>query len=365
MKKNRILVYGMTSVVGGLERYIINFLQNIDREKFEVDLLVKDKITGEYAKDIDGYYNNMYVFPYAKFFKHPIKTFLYAKKIAQENNYDIVYFNIINAGFSLCALPFKLFSKAKVYIHSHNDYDENKILTHYLFRPIINMIADKRFACSKSASVWMYGRRLTNKKKTFIIRNAIDLNEFKIDKNARKKIRNQLNIDDKFVIGHIGRFCYQKNQEFLIDVFYELQKVEDVILLLIGTGDTEDEIKSKVKSLGISSKVIFLGTTNKVNDYFNAMDLFALPSRFEGLGIVAIEAQAIGLPCLLAQDIPNEAKIIDTTIFIPLEIELWKNKIIEIINNKPNIKSRKTEIIKTGYDLKTEIKRVEKLFLEN
>ncbi len=360
MSKKRILIYGMTSVIGGLERYLINFLQNIDSTKYEIDLLLKKDIIGTNATEINGYYHKKYIFPHPNFFKHPIKTFMFCKKIAEEKNYDIVYFNIINAGFILCALPFKLFSKTKIYIHSHNDNDENKIFTHYIFRPLLNTITDKKFACSISAARWMYGKVQKN---VILINNAIDLSIFKTDNKVRNKIRKKLKVEDKFVIGHVGRFCYQKNQEFLIDMYYELQKeVHNTKLLLIGTGDLESEIKKKVINLKLNDKVIFFGTTDKVNEYFNAMDLFVLPSRFEGLGIVAIEAQAIGLPCLLSNKVPNEAKITNITEFLPFDKDIWKKKIINIMNKDIKIKNRKAEIIKAGYDLETEIKRIEKYF---
>ena len=178
----------------------------------------------------------------------------------------------------------------------------------------------------------MFGKKFLQKHELTIINNAIDINKYKYNKNTRIKIRDELKINDKFVIGHIGRFCFQKNHDFLVDVFNEVQKIEkEAVLLLIGEGELEKNIKEKVRKLGIEDKVIFLGTTDNVQDYLQAMDVFVLPSRFEGLPVVGVEAQVSSTKCFFSNNITSEVKITKNVEFISLNCssKQWAKKILE------------------------------------
>ena len=360
MKKTKILIWGMTPFVGGVEKYIVNILQNIDNTKFEIDLLVKDDIEGLNGDRIKGFYNKMYKVPKIK--KHPIKACQYLRELSKKNKYDIIHFNLGNANMIVYALPLKLFSKdSKLIFHSHNGDDARKI-THYISRPILNFIADERIACSKIAASWMYGKKVN----AMLLNNAIDTEKFLFNETIRNKIRKELKIEDCFVIGHIGRFDKQKNHKCLIDIFYQLKKVhKNVILLLIGSGILENEIKEYVKELKLENAVMFLGVKDNTNEYYQAMDLFVLPSLFEGLPIVAIEAQTSGLQCILSDNIDENTKITNNVIFLPTNnIELWKSNILKTINLKYKRKNMEKEIINANYDLKTEIKKIEKIYME-
>lgn len=361
MKKKKILIWGMTPFVGGVEKYIVNILQNIDNTKFEIDLLVKDNIDGLNETRINGFYNKIYKIPKIK--RHPLKVWQYIKDISRKNKYDVIHFNLGNANMIVYALPLKLFFKdSKLIFHSHNGDDAKKI-THYISRPILNMIADKRIACSKTAASWMYGKRAN----AILLNNAIDTEKFLFNETTRNRIRKELKIEDCFVIGHIGRFDKQKNHKCLIDIFYQLKKVhQNVALMLIGSGILEEEIKKYVKELKLENEVMFLGVKDNTNEYYQAMDLFVLPSLFEGLPIVAIEAQTSGLKCILSDNIDKNTRITDNVIFLPTDnVELWKNNILKTIKLKHKRKNMMKEIINANYDLKTEIKRIEKIYVED
>ena len=178
-------------------------------------------------------------------------------------------------------------------------------------RPFSKKYATDYFACSELAGRWLFGDKTFEQGKVTIINNAIDLDKFKYDEKVRKEKRKELNInDDTLVVGHIGRFVAQKNHTFLIDIFSELHKKEkNSILLLIGQGPLIGEIKQKVETLGISDSVKFLGQRDDVNELYNAMDLFLFPSLYEGLGMVLIEAQANGLPCIASTEVPKNARV--------------------------------------------------------
>lgn len=362
MKRKKILIYGITSTVGGIETYLINLLKNIDSNIFEVDLLMKENLYKKEVPDIKGYYNRLYVVP--NFLKHPIKAIQFLKKISKNNKYDVVHFNICLASSCVYAIPFKIFSKAKIFVHSHNSNDKRKI-RHYLFRPLLNKIADKKIACSELASIWMYGKKETKNNKTILLNNFIDTDKFLYNPETRLNLRNKLNLENKFVIGHIGRFNYQKNHHKIIEIFSEtLKKHRDIILILIGTGELEDEIKKYVKDLNIEENVKFLGLIDNVYEYYQVMDLFILPSIFEGLPIVGIEAQASGLKCLFSDTIDKNSDISGNVEFITLNnIDLWKKNIEKIMKSNYKRENMKKIIINSGYDLKTEIKKIEEMYI--
>ena len=187
----------------------------------------------------------------------------------------------------------------------------------------------------------------------------MDLEKYKFDEIERQRTREKYELENKFVIGHVGRFSYQKNHDFLIDVFYEIIKRNpNAMLLLIGYGELEQKIKEKVLRLGLDPNVIFIGKTEDLAKYYNAMDCFVLPSFYEGLPVVGIEAQAFGLPCVFSSEITPETKILDTCSFLSLEesADIWAERILQNQNLKRNDNN---ELIKSaGYDLKEEVRKL-------
>jgi len=187
------------------------------------------------------------------------------------------------------------------------------------------------FACSRNAGKWLFGKRVSNLNELVVLNNAVNVDEFKYDVEIRKKVRKELGIGNELVIGHIGRFNKQKNHNFLIDIFKAVSEVNpDAILLLAGDGDLRRKIEKKVSRLGLKSKVKFLGVRNDINSIMQAMDLFLLPSLFEGLPVVLIEAQAAGLKCIVADTITRESDITSRVEFLRLNDtpEKWANQVL-------------------------------------
>ncbi|MBO6205824.1 MAG: glycosyltransferase family 1 protein [Lachnospiraceae bacterium] len=287
------------------------------------------------------------------------KTYIDLKNVLVNGNYDIVHIH--------SDVAFKMFTEglaakhAKVphiIFHSHcSGIDRGhriiKRIAHEICKPFLNLIGTDFFACSNKAGKWMYTKKTY--KNIRVINNAIDCRKFQYDENIRKEYRNKLMLSNEIVIGHVGRFMYQKNHRFLIQIFNELQKIKkNVRLLLIGEGELENEIKQLVSKLELSDKVIFLGVTNEVAQYMQAMDLFLLPSFFEGLPVVGIEAQAAGLPCLMSSGITTETNLFGIVKFLSLQDDpkVWAMKTMKMIEK---YKRRNTldEMIKAGYDITT------------
>ena len=283
------------------------------------------------------------------------------RKYLKENKYDIVHINSGAFFFTLsCALICKLSGIKNIIVHSHNVPKISKIKKLFIriLNPIYRKITKVHLTCSNLASKSLY----TKLDDVIIIKNGIDIDKYKYNESTRNKYRKELNIIDKKVYGHVGRFSKQKNHNFLIDLFYEIQKKEnDAILILIGDGPLKKEIEDKVNSLNISDKVLFLGFRDDIDKLLNTFDIFIFPSLYEGLPITLIEAQTNGVPIVVSNNITSEANISNNYYTVDnYDINSWINTIsnIKINNRKDSYKNT----IKNGYDIKKISKQLEKIY---
>lgn len=349
---------------GGVEAVIMNYYRNIDRSKVQFDFICDEDSTNIPYDEIKKLGGRVIICPpYQKIFEY--ERFLI--DLFKKNKYKIVHSNIN----TLSIFPLRAAKKAGVPIriaHSHsttNKKEWKKNLMKQALRPFSKKYATDYFACSELAGRWLFGDKTFEQGKVTIINNAIDLDKFKYDEKIRKDKRKELGIkDDTLVIGHIGRFVAQKNHIFLIDIFNELHKKEkDSILLLIGQGPLMNEIKQKVEVLGISDSVRFLGQRDDVSELYQAFDVFLLPSLYEGLPVVGVEAQATGLLCELSSDMTNETKVLDTTRFMSLDdtAEEWATIILDDYSMFKR-KDTTSEITKNNFNIRMEAKKIEEKY---
>jgi glycosyltransferase involved in cell wall biosynthesis len=239
------------------------------------------------------------------------------------------------------------------------------IITRIIRYPLKNR-ADYLFTCSKEAGIAVYGKKSVKKGKVWTIPNAIDAERFSYNEEVRNKVRKELGIADKFVIGHVGRFGFMKNHAYLLDIFSEICKTrEDAVLVLIGKGELEDDIKSKAKQLGIIDKVHFLGTHSDVERYYQAFDYFVFPSTFEGFPGSVAEAQASGLRCLVSDKITREVALTGLVSYRSIEEPAlnWAKEILDNIN-KAAIRKDYSDVIKEkNFDVKGQAKMLEEFYL--
>ena len=207
-----------------------------------------------------------------------------------------------------------------------------KILAHKLCKHVFGFCANVRLANSDLAAHWLFSGTDIKKGRVRILKNGIDLKAFSVDLEKRNQVRKALGIDNSFVVGHIGHFSYQKNHEFLLDIFNEvLRRCPNAVLLLVGEGDDETKIRKKAEDLGLADHVIFYGVTDQVSSVLQAMDVFVLPSHFEGFGNVLIEAQAVGLKCFASLGvIPNSVAVTPLLNWISLDesTDKWADQIV-------------------------------------
>ena len=350
--------------MGGAENFIMNVYRNIDREKIQFDFIVHRK--GYFDDEIRKLGGKIFYLDALQ----KVGPFKYRKELynffTNHKEYRIVHSNLDQvSGFILevarkCNVPVRI-------AHSHSSSNSTNNFVERLYKNYLNTKINKNathfFACSKEAAKWLFKEKACE---AVIIKNAIDIERFKFNEEKRKLIRKKLNINENdIVIGHVGRFSMVKNHKFLIEIFYEFQKnKENARLLLVGDGPLRNEIEKQIANLNITNKVLLVGNKNNVEDYYNAMDLFVFPSLNEGLGMVLIEAQINGLNCVTSKDVvPNEVNITNHVEFVPLDedVKEW-NKIlneIEIIRY-----NELDKIKKAGYDIKEEVKLLQKIYLK-
>lgn len=308
MKK--ILFIGTTNIYGGVGHIMFDYCKLLYREGYQFDFLYYESPSDEEMKMIENYGANFYLMP--KYSKKPIEFMKSIKSFYANNEYDIVHIHASTGMLMMYALPIWNSEAVEIVYQSHVDKVDgffNRIL-HKCFVPLVNRYSKKKVAVSGIAASHMYGKKSTQ---AIIINNGIDTEKYAYDEKVREEVRNSLGVTkNQLLVGNVGRFSKQKNNVFLVNVFYEINKIRpDSTLLLVGNGEDEQLVRDEVDRLGISSSVIFYGTSVEVHKLLNAMDVFLFPSLWEGLGITAIESQANGLPVVASNMVPPEAKVTD------------------------------------------------------
>lgn len=353
---------------GGAETMIMTYYRKIDRTKVQFDFLVHTDDECAFDDEIEKLGGKIFRFPRYTAKNH----FQYQRKwkqfLAGHPEYKIVHGHF----FTISAVYFPIARKMNriCIAHSHisNVFTDSLIgrIKYSLFIKPIRNIANYYLACSADAGEWMYGKDLMNSDRFFVMNNAINAKNFRYDEERREEIRKQMNLEDQFVVGHIGRFTKQKNHEFLIDIFHEVKKREpNAILLLIGDGELKQRIIEKVKLLELQDSVIFTGVRSDISDLLQAMDVFLFPSKYEGLGIVLIEAQTSGLISYTSDAVvPKEAKVTDLLEFIPLSYNAksWSDKVLMAAGGYAR-NDRYNDIVEKGYDVNTNITWFQEFYL--
>lgn len=349
---------------GGLETMLMNYYRNINREKIQFDFLVHRQERGIYDNEIEGMGGKIYRLPPI----HPTCFIKYTKKLneffKQSTQYTIVHAHLDTLSTFVLSAAQKFGVPVRI-AHSHNtNYELNlKAIARKCSKLFINDHCTHRFACGREAGQWLFGNKYQDE--FFVLHNAIDAQKFKFKEEIRRCYNEKLNLQNKYVIGHIGRFNKQKNHAFLIDIFHEIYlKCDNAVLVLVGNGELEKDIAQKVESLGLKNHVVFLGSRADVNKVIQAFDVFLFPSLFEGLPVTMIEAQASGLKCITSDRVSSEVKITDLVEFISIDRSstYWAEQILKYKDGY-NRRDMYYEIVKSGYDIKENVKWLEKFYL--
>lgn len=354
----RVLVYGMSSdKLGGIETFLINM------NKFMSDDMIFDYIIeGSETIHQDAIDEKGGTALFIALKRKMLKNILDWMHLLKENkkSHKIVYFNMFSLAWSVPVFLAKLYGYC-VIVHAHNNnlHDCGTVLRtmHKMNRFLLKYLKIVRFTNSDLSAKFFFGNRPAE-----MIYNAIDTEKFSYNPEIREKIRTELGVCEKHVYGFAGRIAYQKNPLFLMEIFSEIRKLDEKAAFVVcGDGDLMEATRGRAKELGID--VLFLGNVKDVHHYYQAMDCFVLPSRFEGLGIVLIEAQTAGLPCVTSKDVvPQIAQIVEEFVFIALEssVKLWGEKCV--IAQKKSEKSRImcfNKVKKSSFDIEVASRELE------
>ena len=307
---------------GGITVSMLNYIREIDREEIEIDITSTMESDDEVIKQFQESCCKIYRLEHRK--NNLFRYLMGLYKVLKSNSYDIIHVHG-NSATIFFELITAFLAGVKIRIaHSHNTTCDYKKVDK-LLRPFFYFFCNGRFACGKDAGKWLFG-----KKDFQIIYNGIDINKFKFDINSRNKIRKKLSIkNDDVLLGNVGNLNTQKNQKFLIYMMEDLKVFsEKYKLIIIGNGDLEIQLKSKVKELNLQENIIFAGHINNVYEYLSALDYMIMPSLYEGFPVTLVEAQVSGLQCLISDRITEEVVSTDLVSRIPLNTtSKWIEKI--------------------------------------
>ena len=362
MKKILHVIGGMDR--GGAEMYIMNSLRNLDLKKYQFGIATFMPSHSGERFDFEDELEKMGVKIYRvkdNRFKHPRRFIRDIAKIVREDGYDTVHSHIdFMSALSLAGA--KKGGATKRIAHSHGTNNEKlnsrivRVISVYLRRRL-NKLATYRIACGEAAGQFLFGKKY----EYTVIHNGIDLKKFRFNSNTRLKMREECGFDEKDVILlNIGRLEKVKNHERLIEIFGDYsRKHKNAHLIIIGDGSLHDELENVIASERLGDKVILLPAQANPERYYMMADVFVMPSLFEGLPTVGIEAQACGMKCLFSDKVPVETKLIGTSEFIPLNGD-WLSH-IKPIENKKRIDAVKEPKVQE-YDIKNTVKKLEKIY---
>ena len=353
-----LYVNGGTMDRGGVSTFMMNVYEKMHSEKIQIDFLVHTLSKGVRDEDILNLGGKIFRVPARG--KNPLQNYHQIKQIMLNGKYDVVHAHA-DAGNSTilaiakeCNIPIRI-------SHCHNtNYTNKSLLKKFLneqFKKQIPRYATHLWACSEKAGEWLYGNHSFE-----VIPNAIDVQKFIYSPQLSKDLRKELNLENKFVIGHVGRFDYQKNHDFLLKVFAEVvHEREDAHLVLIGKGELEEVIKKQANQLGILDKISFLGESSNVNKLINVFDVGVFPSLFEGFGIAVLEMQVNGLPLVVSDTVPSEINLTDNIRFLSLDetVKYWCKTILD---TKGRDNGAVDKIIAKGYNLSDMVNKLTKTY---
>lgn len=366
MKKTKILQFPIANSKGGMTHYVLQNWKWMDKEKFQCDFVTMSKHL-DFEDEVLA--TGSRIFHISCYAEENKEQFVKEFDEILDEGYDVVHLHTKQWKSFLMEEICKKHYVPKVIVHAHNTgidtldpikRKEEELLHEQVKKKFDESMATDFWACSRMAADFLFGEQIP-RDRIKIMPNAIELDTFAYNQSVRNEYRREYGLEDSFVIGHVGRFVYQKNHEFLINVFSEVAKeVENVRLILIGDGELFGKVQNLAKNLGLENKILFLGKRDDVENWYQVMDVFCLPSRFEGLGMALVEAQASGLPCIGSSNVPKDVEISNNIVRIELNISEWAKQVLACLSWERE--NGRMLLAKAGYDVCEQIKIIEKYY---
>lgn len=350
---------------GGKRNLIMEYYRHIDRSEVQFDFICDSDSNGIPEKEITELGGRVYkVAPYKNLLPHLKETY----NILKKNKYEVMH--AFDNTLNIFPMFLGWLAGVKVRISesiSKGDKNEKKTLIKYALRPFSHWFATDFMANSIDCGIWQFGKQTYEEGKISIFKTVINADTNAFDAELRQTTRSKFGWNDKVVYGFIGRYVPQKNPLFLIDIFNKIaQKQANAVLVMIGFGELDEEMHSRINGLGLADKVVDLGRRDDIKQFYNAFDAFLLPSLYEGMPVVGIEAQCAGLPIFFSKNITEETTASELAYYIGLNESpnVWAEEIIEKTKtNMPIRRSHVDDINKNGFDSYSEARRLQEFYL--
>lgn len=341
---------------GGAESMVMNIYRNVDRNQIQFDFIVHHPEKNAYFDEINDLGGRVFTFTNFNVINLTTYKSQWHRFFKEHPEYKILHSHL--RSFASIYVPIAKSYGLTTIVHSHstsNGTGVKSLVKDLLQRPLRKQ-ANYLFACSEKAGVWLYGRNCLTKKNFFLVRNAIDIEQYVYNEIIRNKVRRDLNIEKNKVFGHVGRFTDAKNHRFLLEIFKEVSNTDkDAKLILVGDGPLKKEVEKQVEHLSLADKVIFLGQREDIGNILQAFDVFIFPSKWEGLPVSVIEAQASGLPCVISNNITQEINLTKAVHYFNLDDSpsLWAKRCMDLCGTRYNDDVEK--LIEAKYDIKESV----------
>lgn len=356
--------------IGGTQAMVMNLYRKIDRSKVQFDFIIDHSDHPKHTffeNEIRRLGGKIYIMPTFKGGNILEIVRTWDLFFREHREYGILHTHARSYACIYLAIAKKYGVKTIVHSHSTSNGKGFSALIKKILQYPLRYQADYFFGCSMSAGEWLFGKKIANSDRYFLIRNAVDLENYRFNPGIRKKYRKLIGAKaNTTVYTHVGRLHESKNHSFLLNVFWEIQKKkDDSLLLLVGEGELREKIEEQVKALQIDEKVRMLGARNDVQSILFASDYFLFPSKWEGLGISLIEAQAAGLSCFISENVPNEAVICRNVKVLSLEqgCVRWGEEIIKGLQVPLNREQAYKDVVDAGYDIQEVALYLQELYL--
>ncbi len=359
---NVLYVYGDILQHGGIDNFMMNYFRHIDRRLVHIDFALQGVGPGVYDREIKAAGSDIYYLPKPR--KNPMRYLAELRKVYGTGKYKIVHTHCDAMNYRVlklakeCGIPVRI-------SHAHNTahvLPKNFWAKHLFYeysRRRGGKYATVRWACSKAAGEWMYGTQSFS-----VVPNAIELEHFLFDADKRQEMRDRYRLpEDAIVLGHVGRFDTQKNQGFLVNLLRKLKDGSEkkYRLLFLGAGWMRAEVEAKVKQHGLEDSVLFAGEVPNPQDYYHMMDIFVMPSLFEGYGIALEEAEVNGLPCFASDKVPQEVDVLGHIRYLPLDLTVWQKGIeAQVLGRRKDLYR---ELKQRGYDIADAARNLQEAYI--
>lgn len=351
----------------GIETMLMNYYRHIDRSKVQFDFLCNSYLKGAYDDEVLALggrifrspgFNPLKYFEYKQFMRN-----LFAEhpeyKVVEAHNDQLGRFALKSAKDS--GVPIRIF-------HAHSSmllFDYKWPIKYYCMKTLKYSMTH-HFTCGLKAGEFYFGEGIMRKGDFSLISNAIEVEKFLFNESVRNEMRKKHGLEEKYVVGLVGNFVVAKNHPFLIEIFEKLKQINtNTFLVLVGSGPYINDIKKLVFNKRLSRSVLFTGAVSNTNEWYQAFDMFLMPSLYEGLPVVGVEAQAADLPCVFSSEVTQEIKLDEKTQFFDLKMPAleWARRIDTILQHLPVRKNNYKLITDCGYNIETEARKLQDIYL--